>query len=220
MKLLALACMAFATVGAAGQTTAPSTSQPPSIPEEKTKVAPDPFAQALAARSVADFARRERDPVAMIIAARMLREIPFSDPEESAAGFTPAGLFAEAKVLARGDAMLLTQISVAQATASRGVSESAFGKGLVRSVQTVNPRSGYQFTVQAKGGEPLRVGAIGDIGTALLMRIQDGAGRTVCLDDNGDYGPVCQLTPKSAGKYRIDIVNKSGVKSRAVILSN
>lgn len=156
----------------------------------------------------------------MIVAARMLGEIPFTGQAGDDAAFTPAGLFAEAKTMARGDAALLLQITVAQATGTRGVTASAFGKGLVRSVQTVNPRAAYQFSVQANGGEPLRVGAIGDMGTSLLIRIQDVAGKTVCLDDQGDYGPVCQLTPRAAARYRINIVNKSAVKSRAVILSN
>ena len=97
---------------------------------------------------------------------------------------------------------------------------SAFGKGLVRSVRTVDPRGAYRFNVTAAGGAPLRVGAIGDVGTALAMRVQDAAGRTLCLDDNADYAPVCQLTPRSSGQYWIDILNKSAAKSRAVILSN
>lgn len=180
----------------------------------------DPFAQAIAVRTVADFARRQRDAVAMITAARMLQEIPFADPDSADATFTPSGLFGEARVMAKGNAALLMQITVAQSTGTRGVRESAFGKGLVRRIQTVDPRGGYQFTVNANGGEPLRIGAIGDVGTMLVLRIQDGAKKTVCLDDNADYGPVCQVTPKAAATFRVDVLNKSAVKSRAVILSN
>src|SRR3546814_553926 len=78
----------------------------------------DPFAQAVAARTVAEYARRQKDPVAMMTAARMLGEIPFAGGDAAAdAAFTPAGLFAEAKALAKGDAMLLAQIRVAESTA-------------------------------------------------------------------------------------------------------
>jgi hypothetical protein len=90
----------------------------------------------------------------------------------------------------------------------------------VRVVQAVNPRAAYQFTVNARGGEPLRIGAIGDVGTTLVMRLQDPGGRIVCLDDNGDYAPVCEVRPKATGPYRVDILNKSAAQSRAVILSN
>jgi hypothetical protein len=216
-KILGLACAPGMLASAAAAQTVPATG---GAPVTAPKVAPDPFAQALAARSVADFARRQHDPVAMITAARMLQEIPFSDAAEDDAAFSPAGLFAEAKLLAKGDAMLLMQITVAQSTGNRGVMESAFGKGLVRRMQTVDPLGKYQFDVQASGGTPLRLGAIGDVGTALMMRMQDASGKTVCIDDHGDYGPVCEIVPKASTRYRVNIVNKSAVKSRAVILSN
>lgn len=191
--------------------------QPPQPPA-------DPFAQAIAARQVADFARRERDPHAMLTAARMLQQIPFTDSTGATAdpnaAFTPQGLFDEAKLLAKGDPQLLMQISIAQSNGSRGVLSSAFGRGLVRLVQDVNPRGAYRFSVKAKGGEPLRIGAIGDIGTNMFIRMVDGSGKLVCMDDNADYAPVCALTPRANGDYRVDVGNRSTARSRTVILSN
>lgn len=218
LKLLAAGAAAGMVLapGAVAQTAPAAAAAPAPAPAPA-----DAFAQAVAARQVADFARRERDPHAMLTAARMLQQISFSDSESPAdAAFTPAGLFAEAKTLARDDQQLLTQIGVAQSTSSRGVISSALGRGLVRSVQEVGGRGAYRFSVKAKGGEPLRIGAIGDIGTSLYIRMLDSAGKTVCLDDNGDYAPVCAITPRAAGDYRVDIVNKSAAKSRTVILSN
>ena len=214
MRILALTLgLSIAGVSAAAAQTTPAAPS--------AAAAADPFAQAIAARQVAEFARRQKDVGAMITAARMLQEIPFSDAaSEAGDAFTATGLFAEAKRMAGTNATLLQQITIAQSTGSRGVTNSAFGKGLVRSVQTVDPRGAYRFNVTAAGGAPLRVGAIGDLGTSLAMRVQDANGRTVCLDDNADYAPVCQLTPKAAQQYRIDIVNKSAARSRAVILSN
>ena len=206
------------TPSATAQTPVTETPAPAPVPAPV-----DAFAQAIAARQVADFARRERDPIAMLTAARMLQQVPVIDsgavPAADAA-FTPKGLFDEAKLLARGDQQLLMQITVAQSTGSRGVLSSAFGKGLVRLVQDVSGKGAYRFAVKAKGGEPLRIGAIGDVGTSLYIRLLDSAGRIACLDDNADYAPVCAVTPKTGGDYRVDIVNKSPAKSRAVILSN
>ena len=189
--------------------------------------AADPFSQVIAARSVAEFARRQRDPQAMIIAARMLQEVPFEDKasdkglsEASPPAFSPTGLFAEAKTLAKNDASLLMQINFAQSTSSRGVVSSAFGKGLLRMVQDVAARTTYRFALRATGGQLLRVGAIGDVGTAMLLRIVDAAGRVVCTDNPGNYAPVCSTTPAVAGSYQVEVINRSGVKSRAVILSN
>jgi len=135
------------------------------------------------------------------------------------AAFSPAALFAEAKALARDDQALLLQIRLAQ-SAGRGVMASAFGKGLVRRVLDVDGRNAYRFSVTAKGGEPLRIGAIGDIGTNMYIRLTDASGRQLCMDDNADYAPVCAVTPRSSGNYQVSVGNKSAAKSRTVVLSN
>ncbi|WP_311268727.1 hypothetical protein [Sphingobium sp. WCS2017Hpa-17] len=214
--LIAGAMMAMSgPVAAQEQVPAPTpvSTAPPAAPA-------DPFAQAIAARQVADFARRERDPYAMLTAARMLQQVPIS--EEKAQGdapFSPEALFTEAKALARDDQNVLLQIRMAQSS-GRGVVASAFGKGLVRRVLDVDPRNAYRFTVTAKGGEPLRIGAIGDIGTNMYIRLLDTSGKQICLDDNKDYAPVCAVTPRASGQYRVDIGNRSTARSRTVVLSN
>lgn len=180
----------------------------------------DPFAQAMAARTVADYARRTKDPAAMLTAARMLAEVPVTGPADADATFTPAALFSEARTFASGDAKLLQQIRVAESSGHRGVLSSNLGSGLVRSVQLVNPLTTYQFRVTAKGGDLLRIGAIGDLGTNLVLRVTDNRGKVTCLDDQGDYAPVCQTRPSGNGEYRVDVINKSSAKSRTVILSN
>ncbi len=180
----------------------------------------DPFAQAMTARAVADYARRTKDPAAMLTAARMLAEVPVSGPADADAPFTPAALFSEARTFASGDAKLLQQIRVAESSGHRGVLSSNLGNGLVRSVQLVNPLATYQFRLTAKGGDLLRIGVIGDLGTNLVLRVTDNRGKVACLDDQGDYAPVCQTRPSSNGEYRVDVINKSSAKSRTVILSN
>lgn len=229
--ILAASLVAGATAGgplpSLAATQSPPASPPqPAAPPVPAAIPADPFAQAIAARQVADFARREHDPYAMLTAARMLKQVPVTesggsaDAESDAAGFSPAGLFAEARALARDDQQLLLQIRLSQSASGRGVMASAFGKGLVRRVLDVDPRNAYRFNVTARGGEPLRIGAIGDIGTSMYIRLTDLSGRQLCLDDNADYAPVCAVTPRVSGSYRVDIGNKSGSKSRTVILSN
>lgn len=185
-------------------------------------VVADAFAQAMAARTVADYARRMKDPAAMLTAARMLAELPVIGEADADADatFTPAALFAEARTLASGDPLLLQQIRIAEKSGHRGVLSSNLGKGLVRSIKLVNPQATYQFRVTAKGGDLLRIGAIGDPGTSLVLRVTDNRGKVTCVDDQGDYAPVCQTRPSSDGEYRVDVINKSAAKSRTVILSN
>jgi hypothetical protein len=210
---------ALLTIAFAGSAAAQT---PPAAP------AIDPFEQVMAASRVADFARRQKDPQALIVAARMLQEAPITDSATAgpaagppvAGAFTPDGLFAEAKAMAKGDTALLMQISLAQSSGSKGVLSSAFGRGLVRIVQDMGARASYVFPIKAKGGERLRIGAIGGANTKMVMRMRDKAGKVVCTDDSGDYAPVCSLDPKTAGDYRVEIVNRSDAPSRTVILSN
>ena len=219
---LAIAASVFASVPALAQTAAPAetVATPALAPAKAAAPGPaDPFEQAMAARGTADYARRTHDPVAMLTAARMLDEVPVSG-DKNDTGFTAKALFAEARSMATGNDMLLQQISIAEANGSRGVLSSAFGSGLVRRVLNVNPRAAYQFVVDARGGERLRLGAIGAPGTNLLMRLLDKSGKTVCLDDHGDYAPVCQITPPSDARFRVDIQNKSAQASQTVVLSN
>ena len=187
---------------------------------------PDPFEQVIAARRVADFGRRRNSVQAMITAARMLQEVKFQDtaapPTPDAAGhpaeFTPEGLYAEAEAMARGDPQVLTQIRVARSS-GRGVLTSAFGKGLVRTVRQVGARAIYAFNVQARAGELLRIGAIGDTTISMVMRLRDTSGRLLC-NDGGDYAPVCSITPLLAAALRVEIENKGAAPTQAVILSN
>jgi hypothetical protein len=199
------------------------------VPDAKPAPAPDAFAQAMAARGVAEFARRQKDPEAFILAARMLQELPFHDaagvpqdstPDGAAAAFTPRGLYAEAKVLAKGNQALLMQISVAESTGSRGVTSSGFGAGLLRTVQPIGPRGAYAFSLKAKAGELLRVGAIGDLNTRMVLKMVDAKGKTVCNADSGDYAPVCSFKPQGAADFKVQLVNRSDNPTRAVILSN
>lgn len=229
IALIGLTLLMLPAPPAAGQTSIVTTPDAPAQDEARNvnQSPPDYFAKAQEARLLADTARQNSDVATMLLAVRLLREIPLEaagstphDPMPDEATFTPRGLLAEARAMAKGDATLLTQIRVMENEASRGVVASAFGRGLVRSIQAINPRAAYQFNVTARGGEPLRLGVIGDIGTALTMRLTDARGKVVCLDDQNDYAPVCQLTPGAPTQFRVDILNKSALRSRAVILSN
>lgn len=196
-------------------------------PAATVKPAADPFEQVIAARGVADFARRRNSAQAMLVAARMVQEVRFVDkPGEgslAAAGTGPApfsadALFDEAAALAKGDDALQTQIRVAR-NGGRGVISSAFGAGLVRVVRDVGARAAYAFDVQAKPGELLRIGAIGDTTTKMALRLRDKRGALVC-DQSGDYAPVCSFRPAAGTALRVEVLNQGDAPTKAVILSN
>ena len=169
------------------------------------------------ARDVADFARAHRDWVAMAAAARILQDVPVRDEggETAVAAFTPKGLMAEAKELAPPE--LRDTLRLPPST--RGVLKSAFGTGLVRVIQEVAARGGFAFPLTARAGEPMKVGAIGDAGRRMAIRVTS-AGKVLCLDDRGDYAPVCVLHPLQPTEVRVEVLNHSEASTRAVILSN
>jgi hypothetical protein len=216
-----LAAVSLATIVCAGSV---GVNAGPAATPQRGLAEAAAFDQVIAANRVAEFGRRQHDPQALMVAARMLEEVPFQDKAgdgaADTAAFSPAGLLAEAKVLAKGNPQLLTQISLAQSSGGRGVLSSAFGQGLVRSVQNVAARSAYAFAIRASGGDLLRIGAIGDVTTKMVMTLFDQRGKVVCIDDNSDYAPVCSVRPQSAGSFKVEIANRSNTSVRAVILSN
>lgn len=216
------ACAACALLVAGGAS--PVLSQPPAPAAAKPAAeAIDPFEQALAANRVAEFGRRQNDPGSLIIAARMLKELPFDDaepvdPSAPPAPFSPEGLLAEAKVMAKGDPMIILQIQLAQQ--SRGILSSSFGTGLLRVVKNVGARAVYTFPVKAKNGELLRIGAIGDHSSRIGMRMVDAKGKVVCQDQSKSFSPVCSFKPNGAGDYKVEVTNQGDAVARTVILSN
>jgi hypothetical protein len=190
--------------------------------------------QAVTAARLAAWGRKASDAQALILAARMLAEIPFRSREfadepgaaiapaapDDAAPFTVAGLLNEAETLARGDGQTLAEIEAVRAAAARGVANSPFGQGPVLARRDVQARQTYWFEADAKGGEVLRVAAIGDGDTDIDLVVRGADGGVLCEDGQYDHYPVCTLTPGEDQRLRIEIINRGAVWTRVRILSN
>ncbi|MFT4954606.1 MAG: hypothetical protein ACI8U3_000977 [Brevundimonas sp.] len=190
--------------------------------------------QAVTAARLAAWGRKAADAQALILAARMLAEIPFrsadfaAEPGAAAApgtpsdapAFTVAGLLDEAETLARGDGQTLAEIEAVRAAAARGVANSPFGQGPILARRDVQARQTYWFEADAKGGEILRVAAIGDGDTDIDMVVRGADGRVLCEDGAYDHFPVCTLTPGEDQRLRVEIINRGAVWTRVRILSN
>ncbi|CAN5327803.1 hypothetical protein BH10PSE2_BH10PSE2_07190 [soil metagenome] len=211
----------------------------------------DGVAQAVMAAQVAAWGRAHQDPGALIMAARILAEVPMraahdqqapvgqnqphTQPQAQAQaqaqtqtqiptlGLAPpvsSGAYLdEAATLSAGNQGVLDAIEHLRG-ASRGVRSSPFGQGPIFMVREIKARETYGFEVEAKGGEVLRVAAIGDGDTDIDMTVHDADGALVCQDGFADHYPVCTVPRARAGKMRIDIVNRGGVWTKVQILSN
>lgn len=206
---------AMLLAGAAQAQAVPPSQDPPADPGAEARA----VRQVLTAAELADWGRARGDAGALIMAARLLAETPPRRVEGGAPILTPGGLLDEAAVLAADNPGALAAITRLR-DASRGVRVSAFGRGPVFTVKEIQARETYWFEVEARGGEILRVAAIGDGDTNIDLRLRDARGAVVCEDGFGDHYPVCTVTPAQGGRMRIEIVNHGDVWTRVQILSN
>ena len=178
-------------------------------------------AQMVTAAEVAAWGRAHRDPGALIMAARILGEVPMrsGEPAGEAAILTPDTLLDEAEAYADGGQGVLDAIARLRET-KRGVRSSPFGQGPIFMVRQIRARETWGFDVEARGGEVLRVAAIGDGDTNIDMSVRDADGAVVCRDGFGDHYPVCTVARARAGKMRIDIVNRGAIWTKVQVLSN
>lgn len=190
-------------------------------------------AQVVTAAQVAAWGRAHQDAGAMIMAARILAEVPVRAATAGDASppiLTPATLLDEAAALSIGDQAALDAIAYLRAqnlsdadpaeSGVRGVRSSPFGQGPIFMVRELRARETYGFEVEARGGEVLRVAAIGDGDTNIDMVVRDEAGALVCEDGFGDHYPVCTVARARPGKMRIGIVNRGAIWTKVQILSN
>ena len=75
-------------------------------------------------------------------------------------------------------------------------------------------------TPAARGGEILRVAAIGDGDTNIDLVVRDARGAVVCRDGFGDHYPVCTVSPRAGGQMQVDVVNRGDVWTKVQVLSN
>jgi len=201
-------------------------SQTPDSPApEVAHVTPeaDGVRQMVTAAEVAAWGRRNSDPGALIMAARLLAEVPVRPGADSDGALTPSltpgALLDEAAALAVGRQGVLDAIARLR-EGTRGVQSSPFGRGPIYLVRQIRARETYGFDLEARGGEVLRVAAIGDGDTNIDMSVRDADGALLCQDGFGDHYPVCTVARARSGKMRVDIVNRGAVWTKVQILSN
>jgi hypothetical protein len=178
------------------------------------------ISQLVTAAGLADWGRSHEDPGALIMAARIVGEVPLRNQGDQPPVLTFEGLLDEAEAMAAGHPAYLAAIAQVRGQGVRGVVSSPFGNGPIATVKDVRARETFGFEVDARGGEILRIAAIGDGDTNIDLVIRDAEGRLLCQDGFGDHYPVCTLMPRVAGKVRVSVVNRGEIWTKVQILSN
>ena len=176
--------------------------------------------QVLTAAELASWGRERGDAGALIMAARLLAEVPVRAADGEAPFLTATSLLDEAAALAGDNTGLIDAIDRLRDPLTRGVRSSAFGAGPVLTVKSLQARESWAFDVEARGGEILRVAAIGDGDTNIDLTVRDARGAVICRDGFGDHYPVCTVSPRAGGQMQVDIVNRGDVWTKVQVLSN
>ena len=176
--------------------------------------------QVLTAAELAAWGRDRNDAGALIMAARLLAEVPVRQTDGETPFLTAASLLDEAAAMAGDNPGVVDAIDRLRDPLTRGVRSSAFGAGPVLTVKSLQARERWAFDVEARGGEILRVAAIGDGDTNIDLTVRDARGAVICRDGFGDHYPVCTVSPRAGGRMQVDIVNRGDVWTKVQVLSN
>lgn len=176
--------------------------------------------QVLTAAELAAWGRDRSDAGALIMAARLLAEVPVRQSDGETPFLTATSLLDEAAAMAGDNPGVVDAIDRLRDPLTRGVRSSMFGAGPVLTVKSLQARERWAFDVEARGGEILRVAAIGDGDTNIDLVVRDARGAVVCRDGFGDHYPVCTVSPRAGGQMRVDIVNRGDVWTKVQVLSN
>ena len=171
------------------------------------------------AARLADWGRERDDPGALIMAARMVGEVPIRVQGDAAPFFTADALLDEALAMADGDPAYAAAIEIVRQDPKRGVVSSPYGQGPIATMKTMSAREDYAFEAQARPNEILRVAAIGDGDAPLDLSVVDASGRVLCRSGVVDHYPVCTVRPR-VGRVRIAVSNGGEIWTRVQILSN
>jgi hypothetical protein len=166
-----------------------------------------------------------KDPLALITAARMMKQAGVQDSKAERVAVKPEAkdkpdtrsveaVLARAKTLANGRQDL---IALADDVAKSGARGGVNGPG--RAVSVVGRGQTDVYRVTFRGLEPARVLVSGDGDSDLDLYVLDENGNQICKDDDATDDMVCGWTPRYTGQFVIRIVNR-GMANRYWTIHN
>lgn len=162
-----------------------------------------------------EVAAENRDPLAMIVAARLRASVAVEERDYEAetegedameegefALLTADEMFEEARILARGDETLNGLIEEAEAEQGRGrVTGPGYDTGFVSAYGTT------YYNISFRGGQRAEVYASGPGITDLDMYVYDQNGNLICRDIDYSDNMSCAWTPNWTGPFQIQVRN-------------
>lgn len=191
-----------------------------------TAAAQSPVESIRMAHSLIRYGDQNKDPHALITAARILQATGSSAFRGERAGGTAGAakaatdprsvpaLLQRAKAMANNRADIVAAADDVANQGNRGRVE-----GPARSRSVVNTRASDTYRVNFRGGERAVVLVSGDGDSDLDLFVYDQNGNLICKDDDETDDMVCSWTPRWTGQFRVEIKNL-GIANEYVIATN
>lgn len=193
----------------------------------KTAKRPDgllPVRQLELANSLAKFGRDNKDPLSLIVAARMLQQVSFkqedrkpdnADASANAKGDalpTVDGLLKDAKDISANDKTIVALADDVKAAATKG----RVGGGLV-SLGQITGSTVHTRTINFAGGRFAEVAATGIDTSDMVLEVFDQGGHLICRDSDPAY---CSFNPIWTGPFTVKVHNTGGDVSHYKLETN
>jgi hypothetical protein len=187
--------------------------------------ATDAVASSATAVSLARYGDANKDPLALIVAARMLKQAGASESKATKTtaskeakdkpdAYTAEAMIDRAKTLAAGRADIVALADDVAKSSARGAQG---GPKIARSV--VSSRTIDTWRVVFNGGEPAAAAISGDGDSDLDLFIYDENNNLICSSTSGGDDEFCRWYPRWTGVFYIRIRN-TGIANQYVMRTN
>ncbi|MBV7256880.1 hypothetical protein KCG44_08790 [Pacificimonas sp. WHA3] len=224
-------CLAFAAMSALSlQACAPAAPPGTAGAAADTAIALEdsPAGRIALAMRLAELARQDEDPYALLVAARVLQDsgvrpgsLEGSDivPTVGAAGDPLVTAWAnEAKAYAAAGSPVIGMAETLLAVRPKGVMASTMGAGPLRFTRRLDAGETLNWRITPSQRQAVTVAAIGDGDAALDLNVRDGE-LSICKEARRTYHPMCRWTA-TAARYDVSLANSGSVASEVVVISN
>jgi hypothetical protein len=181
----------------------------------KAPATDEPVARLQMSSDLLAFGRDHKDPLALIVAARIMKTVGATEsdmkpegreatdnPQKPGQAVTPDTILVEARELAKGDK--LTNLLIDEAGA---IGSDAGGAQLKTHQHTVQAGATDTYAVVYDGGQLAEAGIAGDGASDLDLLVYDENDHLVCRSASSSDREYCQWWPRWTGPFRIEIQN-------------
>ena len=179
--------------------------------------------QLMLADELAAYGRANKDPLSLIVAASMKKQIPVKEverkPENAPDGVAKApesdsvdGLLKDARDLAKGDKTLLALADDVKASASKGRVT-----GASVSVGQITGNTDHIMKWSFTGGRHAEIALVGLTSTLFALEVRDENGNLICRNTAPAY---CSWNPIWTGPFVVKVKNLGGGLAHYKIATN